>query len=82
MYTENSAQFKDTVIEVTRKPRKCPHCGGKVLRIQYGYPGPELFEAAERGEILLGGCIVDPSNPDYACPTCGQAFIKTIRINR
>ena len=67
---------------VRRKPIKCSHCGAKVLRIQYGYPGPELFEAAERGELLLGGCCISPDSPDYACPCCGQTFIKSIKIDR
>lgn len=63
-------------IRVNRKPVKCPYCGGKVLRIQYGSPSHEMMEAAERGETLLGGCCIATDSPDYGCPNCGQTFIK------
>ena len=69
-------------IPVRRKPAKCRHCGSKVLHIQYGYPSPETMEAAERGELLLGGCCISPDSPDYACPICGQPFIKTVFYDR
>ena len=36
----------------------------------YGFPLPETLDAAERGEITLGGCI--PDLPvERPCPTCG-----------
>ena len=39
--------------------------------VMYGRPGPEMWEAAERGEILIGGCI--RGRPiKQPCPTCGQ----------
>ena len=68
--------FKNDPIPVRRKPVKCHHCGSKVLRIQYGYPSHEMMEASERGEILLGGCIVSEDSPDYACPICGQSYCR------
>lgn len=76
-HLKKSVHVNDSAIPVRRKPVKCPHCGTKVLRIQYGNPTPETMEAAERGELLLGGCCISPDSSDYACPTCGQAFIKT-----
>lgn len=34
----------------------CPECdSNETIPIIYGYPGPELCEAAERGEVMLGG---------------------------
>ncbi|UCH79180.1 MAG: hypothetical protein JSU81_04330 [Candidatus Coatesbacteria bacterium] len=38
-------------------PPACPKCGSdeNVIPIVYGYPSEELFEAAERGEVALGG---------------------------
>ena len=69
-------------IPVRRKPVKCPHCGGKVLNIQYGYPGPEMMAASERGEILLGGCIISEDSPDCACPVCGQSFKRKVFYDR
>jgi hypothetical protein len=40
-----------------------------------GLPSPEAFDAAERGEFVLGGCMVmgEPT-PDWACPSCGRQF--------
>ena len=32
--------------------------------------------------ILLGGCCISPDSPDYACPTCGRTFIKTVFYDR
>ena len=65
-------------ISVSRKPGKCPHCGGKVVPIIYGDPAPEVMDSAERGKVILGGCCLSPDSPDYACSVCGQQFRKTI----
>ena len=37
-------------IVVSIKPCKCQKCGGKVVKIGYGMPAPELFEQAEHKE--------------------------------
>lgn len=53
----------------------CPACGSAdAVRIACGYPSHEMFEASERGEISLGGCIVGPESPDYECRGCGNAL--------
>lgn len=50
----------------------CPSCGSpKPLRIAYGYPSAEMFEAAMRGELTLGGCIVERESPTLSCRLCG-----------
>ena len=37
----------------------CPYCRSKnVIPIIYGFPGPDMFVAAEKGEIKLGGCVI------------------------
>jgi hypothetical protein len=55
--------------------RRCPACGsGDAVRIAYGYPSLELGQAAERGEVVLGGCLVGPESPDYECRRCGAAL--------
>jgi hypothetical protein len=49
----------------------CPRCGSTdAARILYGYPSSEMFEASERGEIILGGCLVGPESPAYECRAC------------
>ena len=49
----------------------CPACGSTdAVRIEYGYPSFEMGQAADRGEIVLGGCVVGPESPDYECRNC------------
>ena len=58
-------------------PRKyiCPSCKDKEgVNILYGMPSPELFEKAERGEIALGGCVIEESQPDRRCLKCNHEW--------
>ena len=42
----------------------------KIPPVVYGDPLPETMEAAERGEVTIGGCL--PDLPvERSCPTCG-----------
>lgn len=55
----------------------CPKCkSDNIISITYGYPSLETREAAEREEILLGGCeVVDGfSQPDKHCKHCGFSW--------
>ena len=53
----------------------CPQCGSTtVAAIAYGLPGPELWEAAGRGEVALGGCVVTGCDPKHACRDCGHEW--------
>ena len=55
--------------------RKCPACGSTdALRVLYGLPTAEAFEASERGEFALGGCVIGVESPDYECRGCGAAL--------
>ena len=65
MNTEDVDQT-DAAVDVER----CLACQAPVVPIAYGFPGPEMFEAAERGEIVLGGCTIDTGNPTRTC-SCG-----------
>ena len=55
----------------------CPRCGAfaPMLPIVFGLPMAETFEAAERGEIALGGCVVTGEDPTHQCTACGQEVI-------
>ncbi|HTN92600.1 MAG TPA: hypothetical protein VL242_53395 [Sorangium sp.] len=54
-----------------RRPDACPVCAGpRILRILYGRPLPEAIALVERGEALLGGCIVLAGQPDWECSRC------------
>jgi hypothetical protein len=46
----------------------------RALRIVYGLPIHVAFEASERGEFALGGCVIGPESPDYECRDCGTSL--------
>ncbi len=53
----------------------CPECGSEdVIPIAYGKPGAELAEAAERGEVFLGGCMISEDSPNWHCKACGAQW--------
>ena len=65
-------------VEPKKRPPapSCPACGGgNSMPIEYGEPAPETWDAAERGEIELGGCVVVFGlDPAWRCRQCGEAF--------
>jgi hypothetical protein len=53
----------------------CPACGGKtVVPIAYGLPGPEMQQAARRGELVLGGCVLWDDQPAFQCLECRNGW--------
>jgi hypothetical protein len=50
----------------------CSDCGAtcEPLPVLFGYPSPEAFEAARRGEVELGGCM--PMEFEFVCAICRQ----------
>ena len=54
--------------------KKCPKCNNKLLKVVYGMPSHELFEAAERGEVILGGCCISGDDPAYYCKKCKRYY--------
>jgi hypothetical protein len=53
----------------------CPFCGSTdTVPIVYGLLGRELEQAAERGELVLGGCLFSFDAPDRACRDCGAEW--------
>ena len=53
-------------------------CGGKVAPIIYGYPNAALAEAADRGEVALGGCVLPFPDDDlrWRCVSCSRGFLS------
>jgi len=52
---------------------QCPNCDeGRALPVLMGLPGPEAWELAERGEVILGGCVLGPVHIDQPmeCDSC------------
>ena len=67
----DSSAFEITI----QPPRICPACHQRTLvELVFGMPGPELFEASEQGDLVLGGCCISPTlacdSPDLTCTTC------------
>ena len=58
------------------KPEKCPKCSeAAILRILYGQPVSEKVAMVERGEAVLGGCVIGPGEmPDWRCRNCGYVW--------
>ena len=55
---------------------KCPKCSSyEVVKIVYGYPGNDLIEMSDRGEVVLGGCFIEPNNPTHFCKNCKNEFV-------
>jgi hypothetical protein len=46
-----------------------------MIPIVFGYPSMEMFEASERGEIALRGCMVTGEDPTHRRATCGHDVI-------
>ena len=69
------------ILEVIKRPKRCPRCGGEVCDIIYGMPVATWDEdyLKETGrKAVLGGCClsVDGKDPDYQCEDCGQQFLR------
>jgi hypothetical protein len=53
----------------------CPECGAAdPLPIVFGYPSPEMCEAAERKQIQLGGCVIDENTRSWECRSCRHRY--------
>lgn len=53
----------------------CPSCGeSRRLPILYGMPTWEAAQAAERGELVLAGCIIEPGAPIWRCSACATEW--------
>ena len=51
-----------------------------MLPIVFGFPLPETFEAAERGEIALGGCLMSGEDPTHRCSACGEDVVLDLDV--
>jgi len=52
--------------------RVCPECGREdSVPLLWGLPDFETMRLAERGQVVLGGCMVMGEDPAFACRSCG-----------
>lgn len=52
---------------------QCPNCkSNNVARVRFGMPdfNDKLQEELDNGTIVLGGCSVSDSDPNYCCNDC------------
>jgi hypothetical protein len=55
--------------------RQCPACGSRaVVPILNGFPDADAFEKADRGEVVLGGCVIVENLPHWSCRTCDHSW--------
>lgn len=67
------------ILEVIRRPKRCPRCGGEICDILYGEPTSTWEEDYLRDtehRAVLGGCCITGEDPDFECADCGQRFTK------
>ena len=59
----------------------CPRCGAReTLPMMWGYPIVPVGDAAERGEVRLGGCMIfEEPEPDFSCGRCGLEWHRAGR---
>ena len=70
----------ENIHRVTRKPRKCPFCGSKIIATyMYGMPvySEQLMKKIEEGKTILGGCCISDNDPVYSCFACRTDFYKS-----
>ncbi len=74
--------FEELWGDESDKPKICPSCGAhSVVRIGYGEPDDVGAEAARRGAIVLGGCILPEYSPKWHCRECHHQWGKLFDDN-
>ena len=60
---------------IHRLKARCPACRAKTgVPMAYGLPGDALLIAANNKQVLLGGCVITPHQPDRGCLRCGHRW--------
>lgn len=53
------------------KTMKCPNCKSEnAIPIAYGVPSEETWEEVKKGNLVLGGCVIEGNEPDMFCKDC------------
>lgn len=61
--------------DINEQAPACPNCQStNVVAIGYGLPTSEALKMVERGERMLGGCVLSPDSPMWFCKACRQHF--------
>lgn len=65
------------MLDVIRRPNRCPLCGGNICDILYGEPTATWYEdyLKETGHrAVLSGCCITDNDPDYECENVDSNF--------
>jgi hypothetical protein len=63
---------------LSEKPKVCPSCGShSVIPIAYGSPDESTAEAARRGAVTLGGCVLKRF-PKWCCRECNHCWPEKV----
>lgn len=70
--------IKSRIVDVLRKPAKCPVCGGPVVDIVYGTGEMEEWEFLMRYRkiAIMGGDVIPRNPPVWACSAGCRRFRK------
>ena len=54
----------------------CPRCGrARGVRVVFGLPTEKTAVAADKGEVVLGGCVMAPGDVRQ-CTACGTRWTR------
>ena len=53
---------------------KCNNCNTDMTPFVYGFPGLDLMDKADAGEIILGGCGIGEYQPTHYCNVCQEQY--------
>lgn len=53
---------------------KCNKCNTEMTPFVYGFPSGELFDLADAGKVILGGCNVSEYQPTHYCNVCQEQY--------
>jgi hypothetical protein len=40
----------------------------------YGFPSRKMFDLADAGQVILGGCGIDEYQPTHYCTVCQEQY--------
>jgi hypothetical protein len=67
MVRVTAGPYRHGMARTDRRSQRCPTCGAPGVRIVYGYPDVALFESGQRGEVIIGGCVVSDDDATHGC---------------
>ena len=79
MYCKCIEKINDRIFQEYHDGKVCPNCRDRdsIVKIEYGYPGNEMVDKHDKGQIKLGGCMIHEDNPDYHCNKCDHEWQKS-----